>query len=123
MVNKVINIDVNGHKVVFLCYFRNTRSGFAHDAELFIDGFRYGDATCHYLNRTWERWNFESVCLSVCSSAIERRMATMKDNYKETHGISRLVGEHKEVYELRVKSDDTINLLKAIKEDLSKNSY
>jgi len=43
------------------CRSESTRSGFRHIAVLF-DGYREIDrAKCCYLNRTWERFEFESV--------------------------------------------------------------
>ena len=43
------------------CEYQNTRSGFRHVAVLFLDGNEINRAKCTYLNRTWERYEFESV--------------------------------------------------------------
>lgn len=123
MVSKIVNIDVLGHKVMFVCNHRNTRCGFAHDADLLVDGRWTGDATCHYLNRTWERWGFESVCLSACSGVIDKRKASLKESYKDDHKLSRLAGKHKEAYEALCAADEKIVLMKAVKDELSKNLY
>ncbi len=44
-----------------VCESQNTRSGFRHLATLFIDGVEKDKAKCTYLNRTWERYEFQSV--------------------------------------------------------------
>ena len=48
----------NGVKATIFCQSRKTRNGFAHDCAIPAIKVR---ATCHYLNRTWERFDFESV--------------------------------------------------------------
>lgn len=48
----------NGVKATIFCQSRRIRNGFAHDCAIPALKVR---ATCHYLNRTWERFNFESV--------------------------------------------------------------
>ena len=48
----------NGVKATIFCQSRKTRNGFAHDCAIPAIKVR---ATCHCLNRTWERFDFESV--------------------------------------------------------------
>ena len=48
----------NGVKATIFCQSRKTRNGFAHDCAIPALKVR---ATCHYLNRTWEFFDFESV--------------------------------------------------------------
>ena len=48
----------NGVKATIFCQSRKTRNGFAHDCAIPAIKVR---ATCHYLNRTWARFDFESV--------------------------------------------------------------
>ena len=48
----------NGVKATIFCQSRKTRNGFAHDCAIPALKVR---ATCHYLNRTWECFDFESV--------------------------------------------------------------
>jgi len=47
-----------GVKADMYCRSRGTRSGFAHDCVIPSLGIK---ASCHYLNRTWESFTFESV--------------------------------------------------------------
>ena len=49
-------------KVEIVCDWVNTRYGFRHDARLFVNGQEYGKkAKVCYYNRTWEKFEFESV--------------------------------------------------------------
>ena len=44
------------------CSSRSTRNGFAHDCTVRDENYNeVSEATCHYLNRTWECYRFESV--------------------------------------------------------------
>lgn len=60
---KITNFNFgNGVKATVYCQSRKTRNGFAHDCAIPTLKVR---ATCHYLNRTWERFDFESVIHSA----------------------------------------------------------
>jgi len=49
------------NKIEIVCKSENTRNGFRHRATLFIDGQEKESTTIPYLNRTWERYEFQSV--------------------------------------------------------------
>ncbi len=59
-INKTIEI---------VCDAENTRSGFRHLATLFIDGKETVKGKCTYQNRTWERYEFQSVLSNVVEKA------------------------------------------------------
>jgi hypothetical protein len=44
-----------------VCEYHNTRNGFKHTATLLLDGREQEEVKVNYLNRTWERYEFESV--------------------------------------------------------------
>ena len=52
---------VNGEEITFVCYTTYTRVGFCHTAHLM--GWRYtaSDTKQTYYNRTWERFDYETV--------------------------------------------------------------
>lgn len=52
-----------GWKFKFLCSYRNNRSWFVHECELYIDDSYYPvySTKRQYYNRTWERRCYESV--------------------------------------------------------------
>lgn len=56
-------------KIEIVCRSESTRSGFRHLATLFIDGKEVVDAKCTYQNRTWEKFEFQSVLSKVVDKA------------------------------------------------------
>lgn len=63
----VYNTQSKGAEIVIICRSEKTRNGFRHIAEIQTrtskKGYFYtlNTAKINYLNRTWERYNFESV--------------------------------------------------------------
>ncbi len=58
---KHFTAKVNGEEITFVCYTTDTRCGFCHTAHLM--GWKYNttDTKASYYNRTWERFEYESV--------------------------------------------------------------
>ena len=52
---------VNGEEIEFRCYTTNTRCGFCHTAHLMSWKYDITDTKASYYNRTWERFEYESV--------------------------------------------------------------
>ena len=48
-------------KITVVAKRQNTRNGFRHIADLYINGEKVGSSTVSYLNRTWERYDFQTV--------------------------------------------------------------
>lgn len=71
-----------------ICESEDTRNGFRHVATLLKNGSLYGSekarATKSYTNRTWERFQFESVLLKL-----------VNDNFEgeERQGFINIIGE------------------------------
>ena len=43
------------------CEYKSTRNGFKHTAKLYENEYFVQETKCCYLNRTWERFKFDSV--------------------------------------------------------------
>jgi hypothetical protein len=58
---RYFSAKVNGEEIEFRCYTTDTRCGFCHTAHLM--GWKYSttDTKASYYNRTWERFEYESV--------------------------------------------------------------
>ena len=58
---RTFTAKVNGEEITFSCYTTDTRCGFCHTAHLM--GWKYDitDTKASYYNRTWERFEYESV--------------------------------------------------------------
>lgn len=52
-----------------VCEARNTRNGFKHEATLLRGVLEIAKAKVCYLNRTWERYTYESVIYEVLAKA------------------------------------------------------
>ena len=59
---RIFNLD-NEYNIV--CNWENTRYGFRHIAVLHKNGFEIARTKCCYYNRTWERFEFETVLRKV----------------------------------------------------------
>ena len=59
---RIFTLD-NENNVV--CRWENTRYGFRHLATLHKTGFEIARAKICYYNRTWERFEFESVLIKI----------------------------------------------------------
>jgi hypothetical protein len=52
---------VNGKEIEFRCYTTDTRNGFCHTAHYVGWEYEINDTKASYYNRTWERFEYESV--------------------------------------------------------------
>jgi len=66
--------------------YKSTRNGFTHVSKLYRNNALVCEARCHYLNRTWESYTFQSSMKKVISMAIEKEIAEQK----RFQGIKRL---------------------------------
>lgn len=55
---KIFKVNRN---IEVVCEYGKTRNGFKHTATLFYKGNEYESVKCNYLNRTWERYQYQSV--------------------------------------------------------------
>ena len=74
-----------------------TRNGFRHVAKLYVDGQEVDKATAHYLNRTWESYEYESVIHDLInkSSYISQKEETKKKFAVASH--QKIEGEFKTI--------------------------
>jgi hypothetical protein len=77
-------------KIEFKNSARNTRSGFAHDTQMFINDQLEQTSTCHYLNRTWESYAFQSVMKQAIYLRIEQERAKLVNEWKATKNKQRI---------------------------------
>jgi hypothetical protein len=86
---------------------RNTRGGFAHDTQMFIDGILEMKNSAHYINRTWESYAFQSVMRQAIYLRIEEERNKLVREYKEVNNKKRISKD--------VKESLTNELIKALK--------
>ena len=59
---------INKH-IEIVCEVKNTRNGFKHTAILMLNGNEQESTKINYLNRTWERYEYESVLKKIVSNS------------------------------------------------------
>ena len=93
-----LHFTANGKEFVFFCESSWTRNGFKHVATL-VDCKTWrtlGKATMHYLNRTWEEYTYQSVCLKIARSLYDEEHTRLVDEWKESHGYKRMTQKRKD---------------------------
>lgn len=109
---------INGKEVLFVNSSRNTRSGFAHDTEVFIDGWKYGSNTCNYLNRTWECYRYQTVMRGAICKNIEGKKKRLLEEFKARNNYGRLTAKRREEFEAEISNDKDLELYNKILEEL-----
>lgn len=66
-------------RIEIVCQSQKTRYGFRHLATLLIDGREQETAKCCYYNRTWERWEFQTVLIKVVNKAFENKTISREE--------------------------------------------
>lgn len=85
-------------KHTFENHFVGTRNGFKHISTLYIDGREVATATCHYINRTWESYEFQLVMKCATTNAMEQIENEELISYKAEHGYKRMSYQRKEAF-------------------------
>ena len=109
---------IDGKEIMFLNNWRGTGSGFMHETELYIDGWQASAARCHYINRTWERYSYQSVMLEAVHKLQEEETDREKRRFKQLHGIKNIMARHKDALAVQLANSETLSFYKAIEEAL-----
>lgn len=116
---EIRKIRVNGKEFEFVNTSRNTRSGFAHDTTLLINGWEEAKHTCHYLNRTWECYTYQTVMFGAIRDLIDWRENYLTDKFKADKGYAKLTAKRKEELKPIIENDSLLKEYKAVKECLN----
>lgn len=115
---QIFKISHNDKEYEFVCNWGNTRNGFKHTCNLFINDRLKGNATCHYLNRTWECYEYQSVMLRAVGILMEQHEEFLKDVFKSENGYEKMTKKRKEEFEKILDADEKMIEYKAIREKL-----
>ena len=116
---EIRKFEINGKEVQFVNESRGTRSGFAHDTHFFVNGHLYREATCHYLNRTWERYTYQSVMRHAVYEAREAHEDYLKNVYMLAKGYKKLTAKRAEAFKAYVEADEEIKFYDALLKELA----
>lgn len=109
---------VNGKEIEFRCYTTNTRCGFCHTAHYCGWDYDITDSKCSYWNRTWERFDYESVL----KKAIDKLPTDVRQQVYDQL-IDRKAAEEHEKAEAFIKSFETAyNALSTENKEMLANS-
>lgn len=107
---EIRKITVNGNEYEFVNDSRSTRHGFAHDTTLFKNDYVIRRASCHYLNRTWECYRYQTVMKHCVNNLIDSEYEDFIADYKAENNIKRLTAEK------RAEADRVFETLETVKE-------
>lgn len=96
---KTFHFVVNLTNFEIVCSSRNTRDGFAHHCTILVNGEDRGiEATCFYLNRTWERYAYQSVMLKAAREQIARLIEWEREDYMAARDWQRMTAKRREEF-------------------------
>lgn len=119
----VVTINTENNIFVFINESIGTRNGFKHVSELLINNVWSGKATCHYINRTWERYTFESSMCQCISGLIEARAKDFKTLFMNENHYKRLTEKRKIELDKAISNDKTIMEYLHVYNDLCEKCY
>ena len=111
-------LAIDGEEIIFVNTWKGTRSGFRHETELFIDGWQAAAARCHYINRTWERYSYQSVMLQAVHNLQEEEEAREKAYFLQVNGYKNMTEHRKAAFLEYLANNETLALYKKIEEAL-----
>ena len=112
------NLSIDGKEIMFMNNYRGTGSGFMHETELYINGWQAAAARCHYINRTWERYTYQSVMLEAVHKLQQRETEREKHIFRQQRGIKNIMGRHKSALEEQLENSKELLFYKKIEEAL-----
>lgn len=118
---QINKISHEGNEYEFICEWKNTRNGFKHECRLFVNGKFETSATCNYLNRTWESYEYQSVMLRAVSILLEAHTEFLKDVFMSENGYGKMTAKRKSEFQAVLDADGMIAEFLAIKKKLNRD--
>ena len=109
---------IDGKEINFINTWRGTGSGFMHETELYIDGWQAAAARCHYINRTWERYAYQSVMLEAVHKLQEEETAREKAYFLRINGYKNMMQSRKSAFAEYLANNKNLSFYKKLEEAL-----
>lgn len=93
--NSYIMRTINNHNYMFHNEMPYSRDGFTHKSTLLRDGNVISSARVHYLNRTWESYQYQTSMRAAAENAFKGELDGLIAHYKAQSGKSRISAEKK----------------------------
>lgn len=86
-------------------YWENS-NGWGHKTTLFKNSYEFDPHKVRYINRTWERYTYQSCMSGAVETVYNKQLAYFIENYKETHDIIKFKrGQKEEVVKMFEQSE------------------
>lgn len=104
----------------FVCSSVGNRSGFKHKCDLYVGKYPYimCSSSVQYYNRTWECWQYQTVCRNTVDKLISERIDKLTCEYKDSNKISRITKKHRVLLDDIIDKDGTISQYRKVREAL-----
>jgi len=94
---KTIEFIIGDRKYKFYGKYGNCRDGFNHFADLEINGVPVASAKVHYINRTWESYDYQTVMMNAMDVLIAEEQSNILFAEGQNTGRRRWKKEEKEL--------------------------
>ena len=111
-------LSIEGKEIIFINTWHSTRSGFAHETELYIDGWHAAAARCRYINRTWERYSYQSVMLEAVHKLQEEETARERAYFLQVNGYKNMMASRRTAFLEYLENNKNLAFYKQIEEAL-----
>ena len=109
---------IDGVEVQFVNESVGTRNGFKHVSHCFVNNTEIGDNTTHYLNRTWECYQFQTCMRGLVNKLIEKREEFLKDKFKFENDYKVLTSKRQEEFDKVLKADNKMVFYEKLKNEI-----
>lgn len=107
----IYNKEINGVKFTLVCESWQTKTAWGHKVSLYRnESFFVGSAKIRYYNRTWEKYQYQSVIKSVIYNAIEEIKAAAKKAFLALHNYKVMTKKRAAAFLEYLKEDNEYNI-------------
>lgn len=113
--SRSFHFEAEGHSFRIQNFYDENRSGFNHTSVVFMDGLHLvpGEARCHYINRTWEAYGYQSSAMAAIHNAIDYYTESAKRLFKLNNNLSRMTKTATENFVCELQNNKLISGLHA----------
>lgn len=115
---EIKKIKIGDNEIEFVNESYNTRNGFKHVSTMFINGIEKRSHTCHYYNRTWECYRYQTVMMGLVNDRLNDIIEYAKTIFKEDKGYKKMTADRYEEFENYLSQNEQFILHNKILEEL-----
>ena len=112
-----------GVEFTFYCEAYDTRNGFAHRCDVYMNGERIASNKSFYLNRTWESYKYQSVMRGAIYGAMNVARDDIKARFKESHGYKRMTEARERELEKVYEENEYLKTLEELLRIVTESRY